>query len=328
IELARWADLVVVAPATADFLSRLAQGRADDLLTTLCLATPAPRLLAPAMNQQMWRDAATNANIDTLRARGIHFAGPAEGSQACGDIGPGRMQEPAAIVAAAQSLFESGLLDGLRVVVTAGPTREPLDPVRYLSNHSSGKMGFAIARAAAEAGARTTLIAGPVTLETPEQVHRVDVVTALEMQAAVSDAVRDCDVFISCAAVADYRPDRLEQQKIKKQGDEVTLTLVKNPDIVAGVARLENGPFTVGFAAETENLLDYARGKLETKGLDMIVANDVSSPALGFNSDRNAATVLWRGDQQALPEASKHQLAAQLIQLLAQRLGARADNAA
>ena len=319
IELARWADLVLVAPATADFISRLAQGRADDLLTTLCLATPAPLLLAPAMNQGMWRDAATADNIKLLQQRAVALVGPVEGSQACGDVGPGRMEEPAGIVAAAQSLFDSGLLDGLRVTVTAGPTREALDPVRYISNHSSGKMGFAIARAAAEAGALTTLISGPVSLETPQNVTRIEVISAQNMYDAAMAQLQDCDVFIACAAVADYRPARVEAQKIKKGAESMQLALERNPDIVAAVAAHENRPFTVGFAAETEKMLEYAEGKMSSKNLDMIVANDVSGDEAGFNSDQNAATILWNGGSREVELTSKGQLARILVEAIAAR---------
>lgn len=320
IELARWADLVIVAPATADFLSRLAQGRADDLLTTLCLATAAPLLLAPAMNQGMWRDPATGDNVATLQARGITLVGPAEGSQACGDVGPGRMEEPASITAAAKSLFSSGLLDGRRVCITAGPTREALDPVRYISNHSSGKMGFAIARAAAEAGAVTTLISGPVNLETPENVNRIEVVSARNMYDVVMEQVADCDIFIACAAVADYRPQQMKDQKVKKGAESIQLELVRNPDIVAAVASRAGGPFTVGFAAETQQVVAYAEQKLIDKGLDMIVANDVSRPEAGFNSDQNAATILWPDGSAEVALTSKRQLARTLIGIIAGRL--------
>ena len=317
IELARWADLVIVAPATADFLSRLAHGRADDLLTTLCLATPAPLLVAPAMNQGMWRDPATGANMQLLAERGIHVAGPGDGSQACGDIGPGRMLEPSLIAEAAQGLFESGWLDGLRVMVTAGPTREALDPVRYISNHSSGKMGYAIARAAAEAGALTTLVSGPVNLETPDNVTRIPIVSAQDMYDAVSGELESCDIFIGCAAVADYRPVAVQPSKIKKQGEHMQLELVRNPDIIAAVASSTHRPFTVGFAAETDQVLEYARGKLEKKGLDMIVANDVSNPDAGFNSDDNAATILWHGGSRDVPLTGKGQLAGILVETIA-----------
>ncbi len=317
IELARWADLVLVAPATADFLSRLAQGRADDLLTTLCLATPAPLLVAPAMNQGMWRDQATGANIDVLTSRGVHITGPSEGSQACGDVGPGRLQEPADIVAAAQGLFAAGQLDGLQVTVTAGPTREALDPVRYISNHSSGKMGFAIARAAAEAGALTTLISGPVALETPESVNRIEVTSAMEMYDVAMAQMGQCDVFVGCAAVADYRPAQSQPQKIKKGQETMQLELVRNPDIIAAVAAHKQRPFTVGFAAETQDVLEYARNKMHNKGLDMIVANDVARDDAGFNSDQNAATLLWAEGSLDVPLTTKGELARQLVDTIA-----------
>ncbi len=317
IELARWADLVLVAPATADCLSRLALGRADDLLTTLCLATPAPLMVAPAMNQGMWKDPATTANLETLASRGIHIAGPAEGSQACGDVGPGRMLEPAGIVTAAQSLFAAGQLDGLRLTVTAGPTREALDPVRYISNHSSGKMGFAIARAAAEAGAQTTLISGPVALETPESVNRIEVCSASEMYDAALAGMGQCDIFVGCAAVADYRPAERQPQKIKKGQETMQLELVRNPDIIAAVAAHGQRPFTVGFAAETQDVLDYARSKMLKKGLDMIVANDVAREDAGFNSDRNAATILWPDGSFEVPLTTKGELARRLIEIIA-----------
>jgi phosphopantothenoylcysteine decarboxylase/phosphopantothenate--cysteine ligase len=323
IELARWADLVLIAPATADFISRLAQGRADDLLTTLCLATAAPKLVAPAMNQGMWRDAATADNIEVLRQRGIHLAGPAEGTQACGDVGPGRMEEPGAIVEIASGLFESGLLDGLRVTITAGPTREALDPVRYISNHSSGKMGFAIARAAVDAGAITTLIAGPVALETPESVARVDVTSADEMLQACLAQIDQCDIFIGCAAVADYRPAHSEAQKIKKTTDTMQIELVRNPDIISAVSAHPQRPFTVGFAAETREVESYAQAKLENKKLDMIVANDVSNADAGFNSDENAATILWPGGKTSVELTAKHQLARILVESIAKRLGSQ-----
>jgi phosphopantothenoylcysteine decarboxylase/phosphopantothenate--cysteine ligase len=319
IELARWADLVLIAPATADFISRLAQGRADDLLATLCLATAAPLLVAPAMNQGMWRDPATVANVGLLNDRGIALAGPAEGSQACGDVGPGRMEEPAGIVAAAASLFDSGLLDGQRVTITAGPTREALDPVRYISNHSSGKMGFAIARAAVDAGALTTLISGPVALATPDGVQRVDVTSAQEMYDASIAQLQQCDIFIGCAAVADYRPAHSAQQKIKKNADTMHVELVRNPDIISAVATHPERPFTVGFAAETQNLESYALAKLENKKLDMIVANDVSGSEGGFNSEQNSATILWPGGKTEVKLTAKQQLARILVETIAAR---------
>jgi phosphopantothenoylcysteine decarboxylase/phosphopantothenate--cysteine ligase len=319
IELARWADLILVAPATADLMARLAVGQADDLLTTLCLAANAPLVLAPAMNQGMWRDPATQANAETLRARGATLLGPADGSQACGDVGPGRMLEPDQIAAQVAARFESRLLDGLRVMITAGPTREAIDPVRFISNHSSGKMGFALARAAADAGAITTLVAGPVHLPTPERVQRVDVESAQQMYDAVMDRIAACDIFIAAAAVADYRPADVAGQKIKKQKGEMTLTLVRNPDIVASVAARSPRPFTVGFAAETQRVADYARDKLERKGLDLIVANDVAAAGIGFNSDDNAALALWASGEMVFERCSKQQLARELIALIAHR---------
>ncbi len=322
IELARWADLVLVAPATADFIARLAAGRADDLLTTLCLATSAPLMVAPAMNQGMWKDPATDANIASLQQRGIRLAGPAEGTQACGDIGPGRMQEPELIAAAAAALFSNDLLDGRRVTITAGPTREALDPVRYISNHSSGKMGFAIARAAADAGAITRLISGPVSLATPDRVSRVDVRSAEDMlQAALAD-LDQCDIFIACAAVADYRPATVAEQKIKKSSEHMQIELVRNPDIVATIAGAAKRPFTVGFAAETQDVENYALAKLQKKNLDMIVANDVATAEGGFNSDNNAAVILWPGGRNEVQLTSKEQLARILIEIIAARYSA------
>jgi len=320
IELARWADLLLVAPATADLLARLAAGRADDLLTTVALATAAPLLLAPAMNQQMWRDEATAANVATLRARGCTLVGPASGEQACGDIGPGRMEEPAVIAAAAAGLFETGLLAGKRVLITAGPTREALDPVRYISNHSSGKMGYALARAAVDAGALTTLVSGPVNLAEPDHVRVLRVESASQMLDQCLQLLPQCDIFIGCAAVADYRPAVIEKRKIKKGPEEISLRLVRNPDIIGAVAASESHPFTVGFAAETNDLLAHAREKMVRKGLDMIVANDVSDSSIGFNSDNNAATVLWADGEQELALAGKAALARQIIELIARRL--------
>jgi phosphopantothenoylcysteine decarboxylase/phosphopantothenate--cysteine ligase len=322
IELARWADLLLIAPATADLLARLAAGRADDLLTTVALATGAPLLLAPAMNQQMWRDKATAANITTLSARGYTMVGPASGEQACGDIGPGRMEQPAVIAAEAAAHFETGLLTGKRIVITAGPTQEALDPVRYISNHSSGKMGYALAQAAVDAGARTTLVSGPVSLPVPDHAQVVKVVSATQMLDHCLALVSECDIFIACAAVADYRPASIEQQKIKKGPEKITLQLIRNPDIVAAVAASEHRPFTVGFAAETNNLLTHARDKMTRKGLNMIVANDVSDKSIGFNSDNNEATVLWPNGEQALALTGKGSMARQIIQLIGRELSA------
>ena len=323
IELARWADVLVVAPATADLLARLAAGRADDLLTTVALATAAPLLLAPAMNQQMWLDQATAANVATLAARGHTLVGPASGEQACGDVGPGRMEEPAAIAAAVAQLFESGLLAGQRVVITAGPTREALDPVRFISNHSSGKMGYALAQAAIDAGAQTTLVSGPVHLPAPDHARVLKVESAAEMLEQCLLLLTDCDIFIACAAVADYRPAAMEQQKIKKGAEQISLMLVRNPDIVATIAASEKRPFIVGFAAETQEVLTHAREKMSRKGLDMIIANDVSDRSIGFNSDNNQATALWADGEQPLPLGSKAAMARQIIALIARQLESR-----
>ncbi|WP_439101943.1 bifunctional phosphopantothenoylcysteine decarboxylase/phosphopantothenate--cysteine ligase CoaBC [Congregibacter sp.] len=321
IELARWADLMIIAPATADAMARLAAGRADDLLTSVALATAAPLLVAPAMNQQMWKDPATQSNRGTLAERGMHFAGPGSGDQACGDVGPGRLLDPALIAEHAGSLFESGVLAGQRVVITAGPTREPLDPVRYISNHSSGKMGYALARAAVDAGASVDLISGPVALPAPERVQLHRVGTAQEMLDASLSLLDSCDIFIGCAAVADYRPATAAEQKIKKSDDEVALQLVKNPDVLASVAGHSPKPFSVGFAAETEKLREHALGKLERKSLDMIVANDVSDSSIGFNSENNAALLLWRDhdgvSEREVEQCSKDVLAAVVIAQIA-----------
>ena len=322
IELARWADLLLIAPATADCLARLAQGRGDDLLSAVALATTAPLLLAPAMNQQMWASAATQHNLALLEERGARRVGPDSGAQACGETGPGRMSDPAQIAAAAAATFDSGLLAGQRVVITAGPTREALDPVRFLSNHSSGRMGFALARAASDAGAAVTLIAGPVQLPTPERVRRVDVVSAAEMLAASLEATADCDIFIACAAVADYRPAKVAANKIKKAGETLSLSLERNPDIVATVAAGAAAPFTVGFAAETQNLRGHALDKLERKGLAMVVANAVGGDRGGVDSEDNAALLLWPGGEREIPLCSKAALARQVLEQVAALKGA------
>ncbi|MAD01467.1 bifunctional phosphopantothenoylcysteine decarboxylase/phosphopantothenate--cysteine ligase CoaBC [Pseudomonas abyssi] len=324
IELARWADLVLIAPATADLMARLAQGRGDDLLTTLVLATDAPIAIAPAMNQAMWRDAATQHNLTQLLARGVKVFGPGDGGQACGDVGPGRMLEPTDIAARASECFERGLLSGRHVLINAGPTREAIDPVRYISNHSSGKMGFALAEAAAEAGARVTLVAGPVNLPTPARVQRIDVISAQDMLDACLAAL-PADVFIASAAVADYRPASAAEQKMKKDAtneDGLTLTLVRNPDILATLADHSQRPACcVGFAAETHDVLSYAADKLQRKKLDLIIANDVSQSGIGFNSDDNAVTLIDRQlERYSLPQASKQKLARQIIARLAGQL--------
>ncbi len=323
IELAKWADMVLLAPATADLIARLAAGMGNDLLTTLVLATPAPLIVSPAMNQQMYNHAATQENIATLARRGAEIWGPAAGEQACGDIGPGRMLEPMDLVSRCEAFFAPKPLAGKRVLLTAGPTREALDPVRYITNHSSGKMGFAIAEAAADLGAEVTLISGPVSLSTPRQVSRIDVESALEMHQHVMEHAASCDIFIGCAAVADYRPERIAEHKIKKtdQNSTLSITMVKNPDIVASVAALtEQRPFTVGFAAETQEVEKYARSKLANKNLDMICANDVSIEGQGFNSNNNSLTVYWHDGAQALPLTSKRELARALMLLINEQL--------
>ena len=319
IELARWADLVIVVPATANFIAIMAQGRAEDLLSTLCLATAAPVAIAPAMNQQMWADPATQANLETLRERDRLIWGPAAGEQACGDVGPGRMLEPAGIFDAAQAMFTSGTLTGVRTLVTAGPTHEAIDPVRFIGNRSSGKMGFAIAQALEEQGAEVLLIAGPSSLPTPPGVTRIDVESALEMHAAVMQHADDCDLFVATAAVADYRPESAAGNKIKKTAESLELRLVRNPDILADVAALENGPFTVGFAAETDEVAKHADDKRRRKGIDMIAANEVGGERGGFNRDENALLVLWEGGQQELPMTGKLRLARQLVELISQK---------
>ncbi|MBG6028473.1 bifunctional phosphopantothenoylcysteine decarboxylase/phosphopantothenate--cysteine ligase CoaBC [Proteus mirabilis] len=320
IELGKWADLILLAPATADLIARLRVGMANDLLTTLCLASSAPIAIAPAMNQQMYRATITQENLSALEQRGCLIWGPDSGSQACGDVGPGRMLDPLALVALAekQLTLQSQDFVGKKITITAGPTREALDPVRFISNHSSGKMGFAIAQAAALRGADVTLIAGPVTLPTPACVKRIDVESAQEMYEQVMLIAPSQDIFIGCAAVADYRAKLIATEKIKKQGDEVTITMVKNPDIVASVGKMvEHRPFVVGFAAETQNVEEYARKKREQKQLDLICANDVSAENQGFNSDNNALHLIWANGETRLPHSSKAQLSHRLLDEIA-----------
>ncbi|PTB32263.1 bifunctional phosphopantothenoylcysteine decarboxylase/phosphopantothenate--cysteine ligase CoaBC [Photobacterium phosphoreum] len=316
IELAKWADLVLLAPATADLIARISAGMGNDLLSTLCLATDAPIAVAPAMNQQMYRNIATQENLATLQRRGFSLWGPASGQQACGDVGPGRMLEPMQLVHHCEDFFQQPDLSELNIVITAGPTREAIDPVRYLSNYSSGKMGFSIAAAAANRGANVTLISGPVNLATPAGVTRIDINSATEMhQAALEHAINN-HIFIACAAVADFRPAHVANQKMKKQdgNDGLVIQLVKNPDIVASIAALTaQRPFTVGFAAETQNVEHYARGKLAAKNLDLICANDVSIQGQGFNSDTNALHLYWPNGDKTLPLATKADLGQQLI---------------
>ncbi|EPT6934184.1 bifunctional phosphopantothenoylcysteine decarboxylase/phosphopantothenate--cysteine ligase CoaBC [Cronobacter malonaticus] len=315
IELGKWADLVILAPATADLIARVAAGMANDLVTTICLATPSPVAVVPAMNQQMYRNIATQQNIELLASRGLRIWGPDSGSQACGDVGPGRMLDPLEIVELAANHFApANDLQHLNIMITAGPTRERLDPVRYITNDSSGKMGFAIAAAASARGARVTLVAGPVALATPPGVERIDVESALEMEAAVQQRAQQQQIFIGCAAVADYRAETISSEKIKKQGDELTLKMVKNPDIVAGVAALsQNRPYVVGFAAETNNVEEYARQKRLRKNLDLICANDVSQAGHGFNSDTNALHLFWQEGDKVLPLERKALLGQRLL---------------
>ena len=324
IELARWATRILVAPASADLLSRLASGAADDLLTTLCLASEAPLAVAPAMNRVMWAHPATAANLATLRARGVAVHGPGEGDQACGEIGAGRMLEPTELVAALAASLLPPRLAGQRVVVSAGPTYEDLDPVRFIGNRSSGRMGFAVAAAAAAMGAQVELVAGPVALATPAGVRRIDVRSAAQMREAVLAAL-PADAYIGAAAVADYAPAQAHAHKLKKSADALTLDLVRTPDILAEVAAHPRRPrCVVGFAAETQDLEGYARGKLEAKNLDLIAANDVGRPGLGFDSGRNALVVLSRTGRTDIPEGGKAQVAAALLALVADRLEAGA----
>lgn len=334
IELARWADLIVIAPASANTLAKIAHGFADDLLTTLCLATASPIAIAPAMNQQMWLNPATQHNVERLNTYPhIQLWGPAQGVQACGEVGPGRMLEPAQLLTLIESHFPSDLrLKGKKIVITAGPTREAIDPVRYLSNESSGKMGYALAEACARLGAEVTLVSGPTQLNTPTRVTRIDVTSAMEMHQACITEARNADIVIGAAAVADFRPAAAANQKIKKgRDDHMQLTLIKNPDIIADVAKLTPKPWVVGFAAETEELESYAKSKLERKGLDMVVANDVSRSDIGFNSEDNAVTVFTRLknnelQQLALPKQNKNKLADTLIRTIADHFGASHSN--
>ena len=324
IELARWADFILVAPASADVIARITHGMANDLLTTCILAANAPLAIAPAMNQQMYKNIATQTNLATLTSRNVHIYGPAAGEQACGDVGMGRMLEPLQLAELVVAFFNEAPkpLSGVKIAITAGPTREAIDPVRYISNHSSGKMGFALADAAAKLGAEVTLISGPVQLATPVGVSRIDVVSAEQMcQAALQQAPQQ-DIFIGCAAVADYRMAEVSGQKLKKTANknELTLQLVKNPDIIAQVSALTHQrPFTVGFAAETENVQAYALQKLQSKKLDLICANDVSVAGQGFNSEQNALTVFGKELQQSLALQDKTTLATALIQLIVEQ---------
>ncbi len=337
IELARWADLILVAPASCDSIAKFANGLADDLLSTLYLATKAPVWVAPAMNQQMWAAKATQRNLKTLVEDGVHVIMPDAGEQACGDVGLGRMPEPEDLARQVAAYFhkaqraiaeKNGLLAGKRVTITAGPTREAIDPVRYISNHSTGKMGFALAAACYAAGAKVTLVAGPVSLDTPNGVQRINVSSAMQMlDVSMNQLKEGCDIFIATAAVADYRVAQVAEHKIKKAGDELAVSLVKNPDIVATIAQQQQRPFMVGFAAETQNVEEYAAGKLVAKKLDMIACNDVSRPDIGFASDENAMTVFfaqsYHMNKRELEKASKQEISQQLVESIADALRRR-----
>ncbi|MFT7337598.1 MAG: phosphopantothenoylcysteine decarboxylase/phosphopantothenate--cysteine ligase [Marinobacter maritimus] len=323
IELAKWADQVVIAPASADFIARLAQGMANDLLTTVCCAAEAPIALAPAMNQAMWSNWRTQRNIRLLEDDPqITLWGPDQGEQACGDNGPGRMLEAAVIAGLIMNRQAgAGELAGKRVVITAGPTREPIDPVRYISNHSSGKMGYALATAARDAGARVVLVSGPVNLPAPAGIDVRGVVTAEDMLQASTGAVDEgCDLFIATAAVADYRPESFASDKIKKSSESMALPLIRNPDTLATIAGRPDAPFTVGFAAETSDVARYAKGKMQRKNLRMVVANDVSAPGLGFNSENNAVTVFWPSGQETIGPDTKKAIASRLVALISEHL--------
>jgi phosphopantothenoylcysteine decarboxylase/phosphopantothenate--cysteine ligase len=313
IELARWADLLLIAPASADFIANMVHGRADSLLSAIHLATPAIVAVAPAMNQAMWAHAASVANISMLQERGVRIIGPDEGIQACGDVGPGRMQQPDAIVHNLGSLFQTGRLAGKKLVITAGPTREALDPVRYISNHSSGKMGYALAEAAIEAGANVSLISGPVAIAPPERCQFTAVESAQQMLHASLEAAADADIFIAAAAVADYRASSVAEQKIKKQGEQISIRLEKNPDIVATVAQ-QTDCFVVGFAAETQDVESYARDKLARKNLHAIIANDVSRGDVGFNAEDNEVSWIDADSTKVFSKRSKAQLARDILE--------------
>ena len=322
IELARWADLMIVAPASADFIAKMRNGYSDNLLLTLCLASKQPVAIAPAMNQQMYANRATQDNIKQLASRSVLIWGPDDGEQACGDTGPGRMLEPTEIFERVAEYLGPGKLEGKNVLITAGPTREPIDPVRYISNRSTGRMGYALAQAAHQAGGGVTLISGPVNLDAPSGVERISVSSAIEMRDAVIERVAKVDIFIACAAVSDYRVEQVTAQKIKKTTQKIKLELIPNPDIVSEVTRLKNKPFTLGFAAETEKLEQRALDKLQRKNLDMIAANRVAAEQTGFESDTNELTVIWPDGQRLLTLNDKNEIARQLIDLVAERYNA------
>jgi phosphopantothenoylcysteine decarboxylase/phosphopantothenate--cysteine ligase len=317
IELARWADLILVAPATADFMARVNQGRADDLLCTLILASTAPLAIAPAMNQAMWSDSNTQSNLAGLKLQGCEILGPGEGDQACGDVGPGRLLEPEQIVHACHTLFAPGMLSGRHLLITGGPTREAIDPVRYISNHSSGKMAYALANEALAAGAKVTLISGPVSLAPPERAEVVHVVSAREMLDASLSHYSGADVFIGVAAVADYRPVNFSDEKIKKSAETLSLELERNPDIISEIASRKDRPFMVGFAAETSNIVEYGRKKLEKKQLNLLFANDATDT---FNSDSITAVAVYPGGEKELGPGNKNLVARQMLKLISEQL--------
>ncbi|WP_267256661.1 bifunctional phosphopantothenoylcysteine decarboxylase/phosphopantothenate--cysteine ligase CoaBC [Coxiella endosymbiont of Ornithodoros maritimus] len=317
IDLARWADFVLIAPASADFIARLAHGRADDLLTTICLATQAPIAVTPSMNQQMWRNKITQTNVDRLRDYGIHIFGPATGEQACGDYGPGRLLEPEELINQLAIHSMEKVLSGKQVLITAGPTQEAIDPVRYLTNGSSGKMGFALAEAALAMGANVTLVSGPTPLKVSQKINRIDVTTAIQMFEAVIKHAAECDLFIGAAAVSDYRPKNFSPQKFKKSDANWALNLVRNPDIISEIGRLSNKPFVLGFALETDNPIENAKLKLQKKSMDVIVVNEVSA----LCSDENAVTLIMRsGKTKKLPVTTKKTLALQLMEFVSKEM--------
>jgi len=317
IDLARWADVILIAPATANLIARLVIGSADELLSIVCVASEAPLFIAPAMNQQMWQNAATQQNMEVLIQRGVKILGPDSGDQACGEVGPGRMLQPVDIARAIGESFSNTSLTGKSIMITAGPTWEAIDPVRGISNHSSGLMGYTIAQAAIECGAQVTLVSGPTSLEPPAEANTIDVISAQDMHKAVVQDIEQCDIFIAVAAVADYRPVDLAEHKIKKKHDRMTIEMVKNPDILAEVAALKNPPFCVGFAAETSNVVEYARAKLKQKNLQMIAANHVGGSETGFGTPDNAITLISPDNVVELPKTNKHALARKLLEHIA-----------
>ncbi len=317
IELARWADLILIAPATADFMTRIVKGEASDIVSAIILATHAPIAIAPAMNQAMWSNNVTQKNLEELTKRGILTFGPAEGEQACGERGLGRMLEPLELIERCADLFQQGLLAGKNLVITGGPTREAIDPVRYISNNSSGKMAFALAAEAANADAKVTLISGPVAQQTPPRVKRINVVSAAEMLARVMEYRSEMDIFIGVAAVADYRPTKVAEEKIKKDHEAINLSLTKNPDIISKVSALSENPFTVGFAAETNSVVINGRTKLHRKKLDLLFANNAIDT---FNSDSITVTAIDKNSEYQLGPANKSVISRKMIEIISAAL--------